>query len=274
MCSASKCALAWILCCASAFAAAPLRVCADPNNLPFSNRQQQGFENQIAALIARDMGTSVTYYWFRQGESFFEKTLDRGVCDVVMSVPTGMQGTATTHPYYRSGYVFVTRKDRNLSIGSFDDPRLRTLKIGVHVLGEEDDSLPPVQAFTSRGLVRNLVGFSIFGNLNEENPPSDLIRAVADGQVDMAVAWGPMAGYFAQQSKVPLLLTPVGSDDMHPYLPFAFDIGIGVREQDVALRQKLDAELSRRQAEIQQILRTYGVPQMTLNSSQAKATED
>lgn len=254
--------------------AAPLRVCADPNNLPFSNQQQQGFENQIATLIARDMGTSVTYYWFPQREAFFEKTLDRGLCDVVMSVPEGMEGTATTRAYYRSGYVFVTRKDRNLRISGFDDPQLRTLKIGVHILGDQDDSLPPVHAFTSRGIVKNLVGFSIFGNLNEKNPPSDLIRAVADGRVDVAVAWGPMAGYFAKQSRVPLELTAVGRDTMHPALPFAFDMGIGVREQDTALRQALDAELARRHAQIEQILRTYGVPQMSTNVQVAKSTED
>lgn len=286
MCSANRwaaaCAAALLLGCmatAQAPAAArqparQLRVCADPNNLPFSNQQEQGFENRIAALIARDMGTTVTYYWFPQREAFFEKTLDSGLCDVVMSVPAGMEGTATTHPYYRSGYVFVTRKDRNLRITSFDDPRLRALKIGVHILGEEDDSLPPVHAFTSRGIVKNLVGFSIFGNLNEKNPPADLVRAVADGKVDVAVAWGPMAGYFAKQSPVPLQLTPVGEDSLHPALPFAFNIGIGVRERDTALRQALDAELTRRHAEIEQILRAYGVPQMSGNVQEAKSTED
>lgn len=306
MYSVSKCALAWMLLCAGAgslaFAplcaaaqqsaaapqsvagpqrttgpqrpAKPLRVCADPNNLPFSNRQEQGFENRIATLIAGDMGTTVTYYWYPQREKFFERTLDRGVCDVVMSVPEGMEGTGTTRPYYRSGYVFVTRRDRNLHINGFDDPQLRALKIGVHILGEQDDSLPPVHAFTSRGIVHNLVGFSIFGHLNEKNPPSDLVRAVADGKVDLAVAWGPMAGYFAKQSKVPLELTPVGQDRMHPTLPFAFDIGIGVREGDTALRQALDTELARRRPQIQQILRTYGVPQVTSNVEQAKSTED
>lgn len=288
MSSAIKSMAAGILCCAASLAgaqaalpvphrisvplhAAPLRVCADPNNLPFSNRQEQGFENRIASLIANDMGASVTYYWFPQREAFFEQTLDRGLCDVVMSVPAGMEGTATTHPYYRSGYVFVTRKDRNLHIDGFDDPQLRTLKIGVHILGDQDDSLPPVHAFTSRGIVHNLVGFSIFGHLNEKNPPADLIRAVADGTVDVAVAWGPMAGYFAHQSKVPLQLTPVGQDSLHPGLPFVFDMGIGVRQADTLLRQKLDAELIRRHAEIQQILRAYGVPQMSLNVEQAKS---
>lgn len=255
-------------------AAAPLRVCADPNNLPFSNLQQQGFENRVAALMATDLGTTVAYTWYPQRGEFFRNTLDRGLCDVVMSVPEGMEDVATTRPYYRSTYVFVTRRDRHLDIASFDDPRLRALKIGVHVLGDQDDSLPPVRSFTSRGLVRNLVGFSIFGNLNEKNPPSNLIRAVSDGAVDVAVAWGPMAGYFAQRSRVPLELTPVAGDPMHPRLPFAFDIAIGMRKNDTALQQTLDAELTHRKAEIQQILRSFGVPGASPGPHEAQATEE
>jgi len=254
--------------------AATLRVCADPNNLPYSNQQKKGFENRIADLIAKDLGTNVEYFWLPQREAFFKKTLNAGVCDVVMGVPAGIDQAASTRPYYRSTYVFVARKDRNLTIRSFDDPRLRRLKIGVHILGEQDDSLPPVHALTSRGIVKNLVGFSIFGNLTEKNPPADLIRAVEDGTVDVAVAWGPMAGYFAQQSKVPLELTPVNKDAEHPDLPFAFDIGIGVRQSDPALRNRLDSELVRRKSQIEDILRSYGVPQLSMTEEAAKSAEE
>jgi quinoprotein dehydrogenase-associated probable ABC transporter substrate-binding protein len=247
--------------CLPCLAATELRVCADPNNLPYSNDQKQGFENQLAALIGKDLNMQVTYFWFPQREAFFKKTLNSGVCDVVMGVPAGFDEADTTRPYYRSTYVFISRRDRHLHITSFDDPRLRTLKIGVHILGEQDDSLPPVHAFTSRGIVRNLVGFSIFGNLNEKNPPADLIKAVADGEVDVAVAWGPLAGYFIRQSRVPLEITPIDGDPTLPNLPFHFDIAIGVREGDQALKQSLDAELVRRRAAIHTILNSYGIPQ-------------
>jgi mxaJ protein len=250
-----------------------LRVCADPNNLPYSNEQQQGFENKLTDLIAKDLSMQVTYFWFPQREAFFRNTLDRGVCDVVMGVPAGIDEAATTRPYYRSSYVFVTRRDRHLHITSFDDPRLHVLKIGVHILGEEDDSLPPVHALTSRGIVRNLVGFSIFGNLNEKDPPADLIRAVEDGTVDVAVAWGPLAGYFMQKSSVPLEITPIEGDPKLPNLPFHFDIAIGVRPGDVALEKNLDAELVRRRAAIQQILNSYGIPQFDTASS-SRVRED
>ncbi len=271
MCSASKLSVVVtaVLASATAMAGQELRVCADPNNLPYSNQQQQGFENRIAELIGQDLHRPVVYFWFAQREKFFNSTLNRGVCDVVMGVPAGFDEAETTQPYYRSTYVFITRRDSGLHITSFDDARLRTLKIGVHVLGEQDDSVPPVHAFTSRGIVHNLVGYSIFGNLNEANPPADLVKAVADKTVDVAVAWGPIAGYFAQKSPVPLELTPVDSDSRNPTLPFHFDIAVGVREGDRALKQQLDAELVRRRSDIAQILRAYGVPQVAQSAPAA-----
>jgi quinoprotein dehydrogenase-associated probable ABC transporter substrate-binding protein len=273
MCTASKFPALLALGFATLVYAAPaLRVCADPNNLPYSNARQQGFENQIADLMAKDMGMQVTYFWFPQREAFFKKTLNSGACDVVMGVPAGINEASTTHPYYRSTYVFITRQDRALHIASLDDPRLRTLKIGVHILGEQNDSLPPVHALISRGIVRNLVGFSIFGNLSEKNPAADLIKAVEDKQVDVAVAWGPLAGYMARHSTVALDITPVESDPEHPDLPFSFNIAIGVRKGDTALKARLDAELVRRHAEIEQILRSYGIPQVSLSSQAALST--
>ena len=256
--------------CTSAAGAQPvLRVCADPNNLPYSNQQEQGFENDLAQLIAKDMGMQVSYTWFPQRGAFLRKTFEAGVCDVVMGVPSGVDNVSTTQPYYRSGYVFVSRRDRNLNIHSLDDPRLRTLRIGVHVLGDGDSDVPPVHALTSRGIVHNLVGYSIFGNLDEANPPSDLIKAVGAGEVDIAVAWGPMAGYFARQSKVHLRITSIDADALNPSLPLAFDIAIGVRPKDQELKQRLDAELERRRPEINHLLHTYGVPQRALPAAAA-----
>lgn len=255
-------------CSTSLLAATPsLRICADPNNLPYSNQQQQGFENELARMIATDLGMQVTYTWYPQRGAFFRKTLDAGVCDVVMGVPEGMPQVSTTQPYYRSGYVFVSRRDRHLQIKSLDDPRLRQLRIGVHILGDGDSDVPPVHSLTSRGIVRNLVGYSIFGHLDELNPPSDLIKAVEQGDVDVAVAWGPMAGYFAQNSKVPLDLVPIESDSQNPALPMAFDIAIGVRPADTDLKRRLDAELNRRKSAIHTLLSNYGIPQRTLSTT-------
>jgi mxaJ protein len=171
-----------------------------------------------------------------------------------------MDEAATTRPYYISSYAFLSRRDKQLHISSLDDPRLRKLKIGVPISGEEDENTPPARALISRGIVTNLVGYSIFGNLYETNPSADLIRAVVERQVDVAVVWGPLAGYFARQSKVMLDVTSIAPDVKNPQLPMTFGIGIGVRPQDEELLQRLDAEVVRRKPEIQQLLMSYGIP--------------
>jgi mxaJ protein len=254
--------------------ASPLRVCADPNDLPYSNKEQQGFENQIAKLIAHNLGEQLSYYWYPQRGRFFARTLEYGVCDVVMGVPSGMKSVAATQPYYRSTYVFITRRDSHIHITSLDDPRLRSLKIGVHIFGDQNESPPPVNALIQRGIVHNLVGFSIFGHLDETNPAANLIKAVEDRQVDVAIAWGPLAGYFSNHSHVPLQITPIPDDPAEPDLPFHFDIGIGVRKGDTRLQETLNAEVVRLRPQIQQILRNYGIPQLTLPNEAARFTED
>ncbi|HET9100185.1 MAG TPA: substrate-binding domain-containing protein [Acidobacteriaceae bacterium] len=250
--------LAWTS--ASLAAATTLRVCADPNNLPFSNRAQQGFENHLAQMVAKDLGMRVSYDWFPQRSAFFRKTLNAGQCDVVMGVPSGIPVASTTIPYYRSSYVFVTRRASHLDLTSLDDPRLHQLRIGVHITGDQDSSLPPVNALLRRGIVRNLVGYSIYGTLSEKNPPSDLIQAVAQKKVDVAIAWGPMAGYFARRASVPLAVNPVDVVSPDPKMPFTFAISMGVRHGDRALLQQLNAEIQRREPQIRQMLKSYGVP--------------
>ena len=246
---------------------ATLRVCADPNNMPFSDQAGQGFENRLAEMVARDLGMRVTYFWYPQRSAFFKKTLNAGKCDVVMGVPSGIPVAGTSVPYYRSTYVFVSRRDRHLNIASMDDPRLRRLRIGVHITGDQDSNLPPVNALLRLGIVRNLVGYSIYGHLDEKNPPADLIRAVAANKVDVAIAWGPMAGYFARHSPVPLVVTPVDVVSPNPKIPFTFAISLGVRRGDSRLLRQLNAEIKRRRSRIHKLLESYGVPLLAANTT-------
>lgn len=244
-----------------------LRVCADPNNMPFSDRAGQGFENHLAKMMAQDLGMTVSYYWFPQRSAFFRKTLNAGKCDIVMGVPAGIAVAETSIPYYHSSFVFVTRRDRHLNITSMDDPLLRTLRIGVHITGNSDGNMPPVNALLQRGIVRNLVGYSIYGHLDEKNPPADLIRAVAKGDVDIAVAWGPMAGYFARHSSVPLVVTPVDVVSPNPDVPFTFAISMGVRRGEDALLERLNTEINRQRPQINSLLKSYGVPLLTAQTA-------
>lgn len=241
-------------------AAPPLRVCADPNNLPFSNQRGQGFENRIAQLVARDLRRKVSYYWFAQRRGFVRNTLNAHQCDVIIGVPSSFDLALTTRPYYRSTYVFVTRRDRKLRIASLDDPQLRTLKIGVQIIGDDYASSPPAHALANRGVVNNVAGYLVYGDYREESPTRRIVEAVANGEVDVSAVWGPTAGYFIRRSRVPLVATPVLPQIDVPFLPFVFDIAMAVRRSDAALRDELDAILVRREREIDAILRDYGVP--------------
>lgn len=238
-----------------------LRVCADPNNLPFTNQREEGFENRILEVVARDLDAELEYTWWAQ-RRFIRNTLRAGLCDVVPGVPSSFELAQPTAPYYRSSYVFVYRADREWDVESFDDPRLAGLRIGVHLIGDDYTNTPPAHALANRGHVNNLVGYTVYGDYREENPPSRIIRAVADGVVDLAVVWGPLAGYFAPRQAVPLEVVPVSPQVDLPFLPFVYDISMGVRRGDDALREELEGVLERRRGEIDRILEGYGVPRL------------
>jgi mxaJ protein len=244
-------------------AAGEFRVCADPNNLPFSNDKGEGFENKLAELIAKELGERVTYTWWAQRRGFVRNTLKAGRCDVIMGVPAQLDMVATTRPYYRSSYVFLSRDDRRIDLASLSDPRLRDLRIGVHLLGDDGFNTPPANALGEEGITRNVVGYSIYGDYRTPNPPARLVEAVADGEVDVAAVWGPLAGYFAQRSAVPLHLVPITGTEAFAPLLFQFDISIGVRKQDKALKDRLDEILARDAAAIRALLVSYGVPLVT-----------
>ena len=241
---------------------AVLRVCADPNNLPFSDSTGAGFENRLATLVASEMHARVSYTWWAQRRGFIRNTLNANQCDVVMGVPASFELTGVTRPYYRSSYVFVSRRDRGLGVRSFDDSALRRLTVGVQLVGDDYANAPPAHALANRGIVDNVRGYNVQGDYRQPSPPARIIDAVANGDVDIAVAWGPLAGYFATRESVPLDIVPVSPQIDLPFLPFVFDIGMGVRRTDVALRDRLDSAIVRHRGAIDRLLDDYGVPRV------------
>jgi mxaJ protein len=237
-----------------------LRVCADPNNLPFSNEAGEGFENRIAELLASDLGAKLEYTWWAQRRGFVRNTLKTGACDVMIGAPTSFDMVLTTRGYYRSTYVFVTAAERALGIGSLDDPRLRELRIAVQLVGDDAANTPPAHALARRGIVDNVVGYTVYGDYSRPNPPAEIVAAVARGDVDVAIAWGPLAGYFAPRQPVALDVAAVTPHIDMPFLPFVFDVGMGVRHGERALREELDAWIVRRRDAVDAILAEYGVP--------------
>jgi len=237
-----------------------LRVCADPNNLPFSNEKGEGFENKIADLVAAEMNRPVEYTWWAQRRGFFRNTLRAGKCDVAIGVPNSFELADTTQPYYRSTYVFVSLRSRHLDVGSFDDPALRDLKIGVQMIGDDGANTPPAHALSNRGMVDNIKGYTVYGDYRQESPPSQIVNAVLNKEVDLAVVWGPLAGFYAEKHKGLLELRPVSPEIDLPYLPFVYDISVGVRRGEDELKAKISEVLSRRRVDIDAILGRYHVP--------------
>jgi mxaJ protein len=235
-----------------------LRVCADPNNMPFSNARGEGLDNALARLVAHALDADLTYTWLPQRRGFVRNTLAAKRCDVMMEAPSGYGRAATTTPYYRSTYVFVTRKDRKLALRSFDDPALRDLRIGVQMVGDDYANTPPADALGRRGLGKNVVGYSVYGDYSSAQPLAPIVDAVVAGDVDVAIVWGPLAGWAAKHARVPLAIAPVPRLDGR--MPFVFDIGMGVRRGDRKLAEELDAVIAGHQREIAALLAQYGVP--------------
>jgi mxaJ protein len=251
--------MACCLCTAAAAAPDALTVCADPNNLPFSNQAHEGFENKIAGLIAKELHRPMEYVWWAQRRGYVRNTLNEAKCDLWPGVATGADRLATTHAYYRSTYVFVARADSNLTGLTLDDPRLRTLSIGVQMVGNDANNTPPAHAIASRGILNNVHGYMLYGNYAQPNPAVNIMSAVEDKDVQVALVWGPLAGYFAHRSKVPLTVYPVTPAASGGW-PMTFDISMGVQVRNTELLEQVNAALTRQQPAIDAILRSYGVP--------------
>src|SRR5205085_2322736 len=187
-----------------AFAADTLRVCADPDNLPYSREDGSGFENRIAQLLADDMKLPLAYAWLPDRRGFVRKTLGAQLCDVIIGVPAGFERAATTQPYYHSAYVLVERAGDAPPIHTLADPRLSALRIGVQLIGNDLAASPPGELLARHGHTRNVRGFPLAG---DEPSAQRAVDAIARGEIDAAVLWGPQAAYFARRAAVPLRVT-------------------------------------------------------------------
>jgi len=250
-----------------------IRVCADPDNMPSSNEKSEGFENKIAELIAKELNAKLTYVWYPTRRGYF-RVLNGMYCDMAVEAPAGLDMAGVTKPYFRSGYVFVSRQGSGLEdITSLADPRLKKLKIGINTYTSDAENSPPAMALSHYGVVGNLTGYNTF--FSDQARPEDIIKGVANKDVDIAIAWGPLAGYFAKQSAVPLVLTPLPARDSLSDLPFQYNMGIAVRRRDKEFKDSLQAVLTRRRPEIDAILKQYNIPVLPIvTETQEKSAAD
>jgi mxaJ protein len=240
-----------------------LTACADPNNLPFSNRAGEGFENKLAALISADLHARLDYVWWAQRRGYVRNTLNESKCDFWPGIASNVEMVATTRPYYRSTYMFVSRADAGLKGLTLDDPRLRNLRIGVQMVGNDASNTPPAHALAGRGIVTNVRGYMLYGDYRRPNPPAAIVDAVERREVDVALVWGPLAGFFAARSPVPLRLEPVTPWFADRQWPMQFDVSVGVQKDDQKLLKSIDRVLVRRKGDIDRLLSAYHVPLVT-----------
>ena len=229
-----------------------LRVCADANSLPFSNKKEEGFENKIARLIAEELKQPIRYNWWPQTIGFVRNTLRLRRCDLIVGIGTGNELVQNTNPYYRSIYTMVYRQDSGLKATSLSDPALKSLRFGV-IAGT-----PPATLLAKYGLIGQARPYHLTVDTRFFSPTRQAIEDVAAGKIDIALIWGPTAGYFAKRQKAALVVVPLLNEQTGVRLDFRVSMAVRANEND--WKRRLNRILKRLKPKIDRILKDYGVP--------------
>jgi quinoprotein dehydrogenase-associated probable ABC transporter substrate-binding protein len=229
-----------------------LKVCADPNNLPFSDEKKEGFENKIAELMGAELGLKVDYTWFPQVIGFVRNTLRAHLCDLVMGTVAGDEIMQTTNPYYFTTYVMFYRSDKGHTLAGPEDPHLASLRLGV-VAGT-----PPSDLLVRHELMSHTRPYALTVDTRSESPTHEMVQDVVDGTIDVGFLWGPIAGYYRKLNDLPLTLVPL--KDEPGAARMEYHIAMGVRANEAEWRRRINAAILKRQPEITTTLRQFGVP--------------
>jgi quinoprotein dehydrogenase-associated probable ABC transporter substrate-binding protein len=230
------------------------RVCADPRNMPFSTENREGFENKIADLFAVKLRKSIAYAWYPGATGFVRNTLGAYKCDVIMGMPQGDDLVQVTNPYYRTAYALVFKPGNGLDgVETLADPRLKGKRLGI-VAGT-----PPATYISVNGLMASAKPYPLVIDTRVDSSAAAMIHDLADGEIDVAVLWGPMAGYYAKQMNPPATVVPLVKE-RGPGPPMAFRIGMGVRYTDQEWKRQLNRMIQQNQGEMTAVLLSFGVP--------------
>lgn len=230
-----------------------LRVCADPNNMPFSNRRQEGFENRLADIVAAELKVPLRYYWMPQGPGFVANTLGTKLCDVIMGYAAGAEPVQHTNPYYRSVYVLVVKQGGEFEgVDRLSDPRLKGKRLGVVA------ATPPADHLLEEDLLATAKNYALLVDRSTESPAEDMIADLAAGQIDGALLWGPIGGYLAGRSSAPLTVVPLVHERDRP--PLSYRITLGIRHSEQDWKRRLNDVIRKRRAEFDRVLLDFGVP--------------
>jgi quinoprotein dehydrogenase-associated probable ABC transporter substrate-binding protein len=229
-----------------------LRVCADPHNLPFSNQQGDGFENKIAALLAKDLNLQLTYTWFPDSQGFVRATLMKHRCDVIIGTVAGVEDMDTTDPYYHTAYVMLTRMADNITTDKVSDWKIAGRRFGI-IAGT-----PPTNLVVDHNLMDQTAIYPLIVDTRIDAPGHRMVTDIAAGRVDVGLLWGPIAGYFTTHDKLPLRITLLDPEGAKVRLDY--HIAMGVRPGDVDFRRRLNGVISKERPAILAILRSYNIP--------------
>jgi len=229
-----------------------LKVCADPNNLPFSDEKKEGFENKIAELLGTAHGLKVEYTWFPQTIGFVRNTLRAYRCDLVIGTVAGDESMQTTNPYYFTTYVMLYRSDKGLSLKGLQDPQLARLRLGVV------SATPPSDLLVRHALMANAKPYPLSVDTRVESPTHQMVKDLMAGSIDVGLLWGPIAGYYRQHDKLPLTLVQLADEPGAARMKY--HIAMGVRPNEPEWRRRVNAMIVEQQPQLTAILREYGVP--------------
>ena len=242
-----------------------LRVCADPNNMPFSSAKGEGFENKLAELLANKLGKGLSYSWYPQATGFVRNTLAAHKCDLIMGIPQGDDIVQVTNPYYRTAYALVFKQGHGLEgVDTLGDPRLKGKRIGV-VAGT-----PPGNNMTVNGLMANAKPYPLVIDTRVDSSAAAMMHDLAAAEIDVGILWGPMAGYYARQATPAVTVVPLVKETTGPRL--AYRIAMGVRYTDQEWKRQLNRTIQDNQPAIDRLLLSFGVP--LLDDGDRAITED
>lgn len=254
LCAAALCVAGFFVSAGPANAAPVLRVCADPDNMPFSNDKGEGFENKLAELIAERLGDDLEYTWFTENTGYVPNTMGNGACDLVMGYAQGTGLIEDTNPYYHTSYVLITREDNATlkDVESLSDPRLKQKRIGLFA------RTPPASILAMHGLTSHAKPFENITGESQAKAAEAMIEEIASGELDAGLLWGPVGGYYAQRAEVPLRVTPLVKESAGPNT--LYGITMGVRPNEPQFKHEINKVLADNQHDINVILQDYSVP--------------
>lgn len=232
-----------------------LRVCADPNNLPYSNRAQTGFENKIAELIAADLGIPLSYYWFPQSMGFVRTTLGARRCDIVIGISAANERLLNTNPYYSSAFALVYPADAGHKLASLSDPKLKDAKLRIGLIA----GTPPTGLLLENDLMEQVASYHLVVDTRVDSPSEQIVKDMLAGKLDAAVLWGPIAGYLNRQHGSRLKVAPLVADHSEKHR-MIYRITMGVRPNEINWKRQLNRFIRKNGDKLNALMREYGVP--------------